>query len=354
MVKWMLAAAGLILASLGVDGMYQALRDRTAATVSCGDLAAGLAVSNHLRVSGCELDLSGAGYHGEPDALTEVYVLTRVPGSSTPGRLIVATRDPSTLSAAQAVLALTQTGRTAAALAAARSRFAAALQRDSTLEGLARSGVVERGRTRRVLSGLPAPVAEDAVILDLGGKPDFVQPALALIAGTLLGALAFVTPGRERPSRLAAASPGAVATAATTPAFGARAGRPRSATPARTVKIPRLLLLDVDQAAGPDAVEHAPPLGTRDDVIGILRGVVDELELDAPGRTLCHRSGALSLDLGAQDPVPTIVVDARGEAGAALAREILLVAGWRAFAPKTGLFVTADDLAAIGALAADQ
>jgi hypothetical protein len=120
------------------------------------------------------------------------------------------------------------------------------------------------------------------------------------------------------------------------------------------VKIPRLLLLHVDQAAGPDAVEHAPPLGTRDDVIGILRSAVDELELDAPGRTLRHRSGALTLDLGVQDPVPAIVVDARGEAGAALAREILLVAGWRAFVPKTGLFVTADDLAAIGELAADE
>ena len=122
--------------------------------------------------------------------------MTRVPGSSAPGRLIVATRDPSTLSAAQAVLALTQTGRTAAALAAARSRFAAALQPDSTLDGLARSGVVERGLTRRLLSGLPMPVADDAVILDLGGKPDFAQPALALVAGTLLGALAFATPGR--------------------------------------------------------------------------------------------------------------------------------------------------------------
>ena len=351
MVKWLLAAAGLILAGLGADGMYQAMRDRTATTVTCSDLAAGLAVSNQLRVSGCEIDLSGAGYHGQPDALTEVYVVTRVPGSSAPGRLIVASREPSTLSAAQAVLALTQTGRTAAAMAAARSRFATALQPDSTLDGLARSGVVERGLTRRLLSGLPMPVADDAVILDLGGKPDFAQPALALVAGTLLGALAFATPARVRLSRPPTASPDAGETMAS--ASGASAGRAHSA-PVRTVKIPRLLLLHVDQAAGPDAVEHAPPLGTRDDVIGILRNAVDELELDAPGRTLRHRSGALTLDLGVQDPVPAIVVDARGEAGAALAREILLVAGWRAFVPKTGLFVTADDLAAIGELAADE
>jgi hypothetical protein len=351
-VKWLLAAAGLILGGLGADGMYQAMRDRTATTVTCSDLAAGLAVSNHLRVSGCEIDLSGAGYHGQPDALTEVYVVTRVPGSSAPGRLIVASRDPSTLSAAQAVLALTRTGRTAAALAAARSRFAAALQPDSTLDGLARSGVVERGLTRRLLSGLPRPVADDAVILDLGGKPDFAQPALALVAGTLLGALAFATPARGRPSRPPTASPDSGETMAS--ASGAGAGRAHSAPPLRSVKIPRLLLLHVDQAAGPDAVEHAPPLGTRDDVIGILRGAVDELELDAAGRTLRHRSGALTLDLGVQDPVPAIVVDARGEAGAALAREILLVAGWRAFVPKTGLFVTADDLAAIGELAADE
>jgi hypothetical protein len=52
--------------------------------------------------------------------------------------------------------------------------------------------------------------------------------------------------------------------------------------------------------------------------------------------------------------VATAIVDARGEAGVALVKEILLMTGWRAFAPKTGLFVTIDELASIGALAADD
>ena len=111
MVKWLLAAAGLIWPGLGADGMYQAMRDRTATTVTCSDRGRTRGPATILRVSGCEIDLSGVGYHGQPDALTEVYVLTRVPGSSAPARLLLRAAIPSTLSAAQAVLALTQTGR---------------------------------------------------------------------------------------------------------------------------------------------------------------------------------------------------------------------------------------------------
>ena len=37
----------------------------------------------------------------------------------------------------------------------------------------------------------------------------------------------------------------------------------------------------------------------------------------------------------------------------ALVKEVLLMTGWRAFAPKTGLFVSADDLEALAALAGE-
>ena len=37
----------------------------------------------------------------------------------------------------------------------------------------------------------------------------------------------------------------------------------------------------------------------------------------------------------------------------ALVKEVILMTGWRAFAPKTGLFVGADDLEALAALAGE-
>ena len=48
------------------------------------------------------------------------------------------------------------------------------------------------------------------------------------------------------------------------------------------------------------------------------------------------------------------MVVARGEAGVALVKEVLLMTGWRAFAPETGLFVSVDDLDAVAALAAED
>jgi len=69
---------------------------------------------------------------------------------------------------------------------------------------------------------------------------------------------------------------------------------------------------------------------------------------------LARPDGSVQIDLGTRDPVATAVVVARGEAGVALVKEVLLMTGWRAFAPKTGLFVSVDDLDAVAALTADD
>jgi len=66
---------------------------------------------------------------------------------------------------------------------------------------------------------------------------------------------------------------------------------------------------------------------------------------------LARPDGSLKVDLGSVDRVATVVVEAHGEAGIALVKEILLMTGWRAFAPKTGLFITTHDLEALAALA---
>ena len=87
--------------------------------------------------------------------------------------------------------------------------------------------------------------------------------------------------------------------------------------------------------------------------MAILCGVIPDLAVDRIHAVLVRPDGSVRIALGPDDPVATAVVDARGEAGVALVKEVLLMTGWRAFAPKTGLFVSADDLEALAALAGE-
>ncbi len=119
------------------------------------------------------------------------------------------------------------------------------------------------------------------------------------------------------------------------------------------MSLPRLLLLALDVSSGPEAIETAPPLGSRAQVVAILRGVIPDLAFEPTRVVLSRPDGSVSVDLGPHEPVPTAVLEARGEAGAALVKELLIMTGWRAFAPKTGLFVSVDDLEALAALAAE-
>ena len=130
----------------------------------------------------------------------------------------------------------------------------------------------------------------------------------------------------------------------------ARAGATPTVIP---VSLPRLLLLALDVSAGPEAIETAPPLGSHAEVVAILCGVIPDLAVDHLHAVLARPDGSVRIALGPDDPVPTAVVEARGEAGVALVKEVLLMTGWRAFAPKTGFFVSAGDLEALAALAGE-
>jgi hypothetical protein len=226
-------------------------------------------------------------------------------------------------------------------------------------------------RSRRILSGLPPPIADDAVILDLHGTPHYLLPVIAIVAGALL-ALAALWPlgaGRTRPATpptpapLPAPDGDPMHASQYDPEFAfdeldQRAPAQPTALPggrtppAAGVTLPRLLLLALDVSAGPEAIETAPPLGSRADVAAILHGVIPDLDI-SKSPVLARPDGSVRIDLGPRDPVPTAVLVAHGEAGVALVKEVLLMTGWRAFAPKTGLFMSADDLDGLAALAAE-
>jgi hypothetical protein len=114
--------------------------------------------------------------------------------------------------------------------------------------------------------------------------------------------------------------------------------------------LPALMLLNLDPLASLDAIESAPPLGSREDVTTMLHALMPDLELDRRRHgQLTWPGGAVVLDIGAADPVQTAVIRARGRQGIVLVRSVLEMTGWRAFAPKYGRFVDIDAIEEIAA-----
>jgi len=250
------------------------------------------------------------------------------------------------------------------------------------VDGAVRAGWIERLRSRRILSRLSESVASDAVVVDLRATPSIWRPALAFTTGLAILLTVWVLMRRSSLARTgasegvpvdagSAAAPGDPGSAeagirektaensASGIAMDPEGVRPESDPtpmidePRVMVMLPKLLLLNVDVLSGPEAVETAPPLGTRKDVEGILSGVIPDLEFVDGTRVLGRPDGSIRLDLGTADTVATVVVDVHGQAGIALIKELLLMTGWRTFAPKTGLFVTTDDLESLAALATE-
>jgi hypothetical protein len=347
-LRLLLLIPAVALLILGGEGVYHAVLGRERVSTDCQSLARARPPSHRLHVNGCEIDYAGVGFRGS-DAVEEVFFPARPSGSGVPAPIVIVTRNPAVVAIARTVVG---GGRSIPADQSlpVLQKAAAIIAPNQRIDGLVRAGMIERWRTRRIVSGLTStPVAADAMLIDLEGAPDFLQPLIAMAGALLLAVLALGLP-RRRP-RDANWKPLVIAPVIVPqpPVVAAPRQPPPAVSPA--VRLPRLLLLNLAAGAGPDAVETAPPLGPRDRVIEILRGVVPDLDLAANRRTLSRHDNSLRVALGAAETVATAVVEARGEPGAALVREILLLTGWRAFAPKTGLFVNGDELAVIAALA---
>jgi hypothetical protein len=358
----LLPAAALLL--FAGEGIYYAARGRQAVAVSCAALLREAPRSPRVRVAGCEIDYAGAGYRESGGRVEELFLPARPAGQATPAPLVVATRHPEALALARSGFGAGRAATTAESLETMR-KVAAVLQISPVIDGLARTGFIERLRTRRILSGLAPPIADDAFVVDLNGRRAILRPAIALVAGAMLALIA-LWPARRHRLATDSTAPGAPP-----PAIDQLSSRDDvehgiagtlppedvavNTVPAResAVALPRLLLLALDVSAGPEAIETAPPLGSRSDVIAMLVGVIPDLAPDAARAVLARPDGSVKVSLGPHDPIPTAVVETRGESGLALVKEVLLMTGWRAFAPKTGLFLGADDLDAIAALAAE-
>jgi hypothetical protein len=256
---------------------------------------------------------------------------------------------------------------------------------------------MQRMTARRVLSGIGVPLTAEVAIVDLHRTPDFMIPGLQLTGGLILVGLAFVASRRgaaapetdepedsnraevlDRLHRQTAAfktdvesphvgppsadshadrapghtvseapaagtTPRLEAVEAAVPAGAIDATGPHAA--AHALRLPAIMLLNVTGEADASAIEAAPPLGPKAEVLARLRDVLPDLEVDARGRARHEGpSHSVRLDIGPRDIVHTVVVEAEGETGLSIVRWIIESTGWRAFVPKRGRFVDADAL----------
>jgi hypothetical protein len=371
MLKFLMVPAAALLL-LGGEGIYRAVAGGRQVAVACEQFGREPLASPRLLIAGCEINAAGAGVRESRGQVAELFLPARAAGRLDPAPLVVATRDARALAVARRAFGGGRTPTSEQSLEAVQT-IVAQLEIGRVIDGLARTGLVERFRSRRILSGLPPPIADDAVIVDLHGTPDYRLPALAVVAGLLM-ALAALWPlrgGRAQPAAASASVPAPLAVPAGDPMHASQfdsdfafdeldtaerapaTDAPVAEAPkAARVTLPRLLLLALDVSAGPEAIETAPPLGSRAEVAAILHGVIPDLNI-SKSPVLARPDGSVRIDLGPRDPVPTAVLDAHGEAGVALVKEVLLMTGWRAFAPKTGLFMSVDDLDGLAALAAE-
>jgi hypothetical protein len=350
MLKLIPIAPALVLFVLSGEGLYHASRSREPVALTCDQFSRSRPSSHLVRLVDCVIDYTGAGYRESGGRLTELFVPVRPTGAppAQPASLVAATRDGSALAIADSVLGGGRGATPEQSVAVMQKAIGAVQQQGAVIEGLVRSTIIDQVRARRLLSGLATPVAANAAIVDLGARPSFVTPLAEVAGGVLLLALTALLL-RRGPREIAVSVPAAIAAAALPSPAAARSGAfDRGAsyqdTPPGMVPL-KVMLLNLDAAAGADALEHAPPLGTRDEVVAILKGVVPDLAADPQrGPVLVGAAGALTVDLGSDDPVATAVLEGRSEAGPAIVREILDMTGWRAFAPKRGRFIDADEL----------
>ena len=332
-----LLPAALLLASLvflvhGGEALYDAAVNRQPVMVTCDQFVGQRPSALWLRVTGCDIDYLNAGYRESSGRLDELFLPVRPPLqlSTSPVTLVVATSDPQVLAIAGTAIGNNRQPDQDAYVGMMQ-RIVTMLRASKEVEGYARSGFIERLQTRRALAGLAAPLGPDFVVLDLHARPSFVRPGIE--AGIGLGLLLVSIPWLR-------ARTGRAAVPIEEPSAGSDSGRePPIELPSR--RLPSVMLLNLGPSAGVSELESAPPLGFRDQVRGQIGAVLGATEAAQDGRVTVGGPGwLLAFDLGQEDQVWTITVEARGsdESIGALER-LARETGWRIFVPKLGNFV---------------
>ena len=117
-----------------------------------------------------------------------------------------------------------------------------------------------------------------------------------------------------------------------------------------TPEFRRLMLVNLPPTAALSALEEAPPLGAQPAVRNALAQVLPGISFNDHG--LGHFNAidhTILMDLGIAPQVWAATVDVTGEAAPAALRRLITQTGWRAYAPRLGRFITAEDLSSSSA-----
>jgi hypothetical protein len=111
------------------------------------------------------------------------------------------------------------------------------------------------------------------------------------------------------------------------------------------LKLRGLLLLNLRPSDGLEQIENAPPLGSRDEVISAVQAAVPGIAFNAEGKgELAGSDHRVTIDLGRHEEVHAAVAAVEGDEGIEFLRKVLERQGWRAYAPKAGVFIEAGAL----------
>jgi hypothetical protein len=315
-----LGIAGLLLAAGGAVTLWRGLASPTPTDVTCGEFARARPAAAWLRLRSCAVDYLGAGYRDADGRIVELFLPVRAAGASPgePAVLVAATRDPAVLAIAESGIG---GGRqpTQEQFLLMMLKIVTSLGLSREIGGVVRTGFVERLRTHRVLSGLTTPLAADVVVLDVNARPGLAVPVVQAALGLGL-AVVGLTLWRRRSAPIAAV--GVVE------------------PPPEPDRLRGLLIVNLAADSGPDSIEHAPPLGVRQEIVEQVSMAIDGIVFDARGRGHVRRGGhAVIIDVGTADPVPCAIAGADGVEGAAAIRRLLAATGWRAYIPAEGQFL---------------
>jgi hypothetical protein len=352
LLLFVLCGSGLVLLALGGQGIYLAASNSRRIEMSCDAFARGRPDALWLRLTDCELDYLGAGYHESGGRISELFFPVRSLGRprSEPAPLVAATRDPAVLALAEDTMGGSRQPEQEQYLVM-MLRIVTALHAAREIEGYRRAGAVHALRSRRQLSGMTAPLVPDVAVIDLHSPPDFRGPGALAASGTamMLAAVFFIrrrataAPARadvltamvsERDEEASVSSRHYVENVETSAKDTGPPGR-----------LHGVMLLNLPPDAGYEAIEDAPPLGTRAEVADAIDAVFPFVVFGADGRgTFARDEDLVTFDIGRYDPVPTVVLDARGGTAIADVMTLLRTTGWRAFAPRDGVFVAVERL----------
>ena len=326
-LRFALLVVGLPLLALGGEGLYHSLQSRQQVTETCDQFVRERPAARWVRLTGCELDYDSPGYREADGKIAEIFFPVRAAGQpkGLPAPLLAATTDPGALATVQATIG---GGRQPdqEAVTVMMLRVITLLRASREIEGVARAGLIEHLQTRRLLQSFPVPLDPGYDVVDLHARPSYGVAAAEAGVG-LSCVLLFLAGGRRR--RVPAA-PVAEADAA-----------PATATP-----LPAMLLLNLGKQAGVDAIEHAPPLGTRAGVIATLQQALPGISFDQGGSgTVSRPDHAMTVDIGVADPVWTATLRASGDGAVSAVKALAEAADWRVFAPKRGVFVDTSEVA---------